>query len=103
MAYWPLSMQLIVMNQHVNGLYIFTDKKLIPRENFVEIVEQAIRGGARVVQLREKQVNIKEIYELGGKLLEITSRYTIDSGINYFLGIVQQQNLQVYQALLLPF
>ena len=90
MAYWPLSMQLIVMNQHVNGLYIFTDKKLIPRENFVEIVEQAIRGGARVVQLREKQVNIKEIYELGGKLLEITRKHNVPLIINDYVDIAYE-------------
>jgi thiamine-phosphate pyrophosphorylase len=75
------------MNQSINGLYIITDKKLIPRENFAKMVEQAIRGGARVVQLREKQVNIKEIYELGSKLLEITRKYNVPLIINDYVDI----------------
>lgn len=75
------------MKQLLYGLYIITDKKLIPRENFIEIVEQAIRGGARVVQLREKQVNVKEINEIGKKLLEITRRYNVPLIINDYVDI----------------
>jgi thiamine-phosphate pyrophosphorylase len=78
------------MNQSINGLYIITDKKLIPRGNFVEIVEQAIMGGARIVQLREKQVNIKEIYELGGKLLEITRKHNVPLIINDYVDIAYE-------------
>jgi len=78
------------MNQSINGLYIITDKKLIPRGNFVEIVEQAIMGGARVVQLREKQVNIKEIYELGSKLLEITRKHNVPLIINDYVDIAYE-------------
>lgn len=36
------------------GLYAITDATLIPAEHFVETVEQAIRGGARVIQYRNK-------------------------------------------------
>ena len=75
------------MKQLLNGLYIITDKKLIPRENFIENVEQAIRGGAKVVQLREKQVNIKEIHDLGTKLLEITRKYGVPLIINDYVDI----------------
>ena len=75
------------MNHSLNGLYIITDKKLIPRENFTEKVEQAIIGGARVVQLREKQVNTREIYELGSKLLEITRKYNVPLIINDYVDI----------------
>jgi len=75
------------MNQSINGLYIITDKKLIPRENFAEIVEQAIMGGASIVQLREKQVNTKEIYELGSKLLEITRKHNVPLIINDYVDI----------------
>ncbi|MCL4244023.1 MAG: thiamine phosphate synthase, partial [Candidatus Dadabacteria bacterium] len=36
------------------GLYLITDRKLIPRERFAETVEAAVRGGASILQLREK-------------------------------------------------
>ncbi len=75
------------MNQSINGLYIITDKKLIPRDNFTEKVEQAIRGGARVVQLREKQVNMKEICELGRSLREITRKHNVPLIINDYVDI----------------
>ena len=75
------------MNHSLNGLYIITDKKLIPRENFAEKVEQAIIGGARIVQLREKQVNTREIIKLGSKLLEITRKYNVPLIINDYVDI----------------
>ncbi|HXH02278.1 MAG TPA: thiamine phosphate synthase [Candidatus Competibacteraceae bacterium] len=40
-----------------NGLYVLTDATLIPAERFVATVEQAIRGGARVVQYRDKSTD----------------------------------------------
>ena len=75
------------MNHSLNGLYIITDKKLIPRGNFTGIVEQAVRGGARIVQLREKQPNTREIIDLGAKLLEITSKYNVPLIINDYVDI----------------
>jgi len=38
----------------LRGLYVITDEKLIPQNNFVETVELALRGGARLVQYRDK-------------------------------------------------
>ena len=75
------------MNHCINGLYIITDKKLIPRENFAQKVEQAIIGGARVVQLREKQFNTREILELGSSLLKITRKYNVPLIINDYVDI----------------
>lgn len=75
------------MDHRINGLYIITDKKLIPRDNFTQKVEQAIRGGARIVQLREKQFNPKEILELGSSLLEITRKYNVPLIINDYVDI----------------
>jgi len=66
----------------LKGLYVITDKKLIPRERFLETVEKAIRGGARIVQLREKKASREEIITLGKGLLEVTRRYGIPLIIN---------------------
>ena len=64
------------------GLYIITDQKLIPRERFLETVEAAVRGGASILQLREKDTPHDEVIGLGKKLLGITSRYGIPLIIN---------------------
>lgn len=64
------------------GLYIITDQKLIPRERFAETVEAAVRGGAGILQLREKDTPRDEIVEIGKELLGITRRYGIPLIIN---------------------
>ena len=57
------------------GLYLITDTKLIPRERFVETIEAAVRGGATMVQLREKETPREEVIRLGQALLAVTKRY----------------------------
>lgn len=59
----------------LRGLYVITDTHLIPRERFVETVEAAVRGGATMVQLREKTAPREEIIRLGRELLAVTRRY----------------------------
>ena len=66
----------------LKGLYAITDKKLIPRDRFVETVEKVIRGGAKIIQLREKDSPEEEIIRLGKELLKITRRYGIPLIIN---------------------
>lgn len=66
----------------LKGLYVITDKKLIPRDRFIETVEKAIRGGAKIIQLREKGTPEEEIIRLGKELLKITRRYGIPLIIN---------------------
>jgi len=53
------------MKKKLTGLYVITDKKLIKRDKFVETVEKSIKGGARIVQLREKGSSHDEILALG--------------------------------------
>ncbi len=65
------------MNRHVKvrGLYVITDTRLIPRDRFVETVEAAVRGGATMVQLREKETPRKEVIQLARDVLAVTRRY----------------------------
>lgn len=70
------------MKRMLNGLYVITDKKLIPRDRFAATVEEAVRGGASVVQLREKNTPKDEIIDLGKSLLKITAKYGVPLIIN---------------------
>lgn len=65
------------MSVHVklHGLYVITDTNLIPRSRFTDTVEAALRGGATMVQLREKTAPREEIIRLGKELLAVTRRY----------------------------
>ncbi|HEX9665322.1 MAG TPA: thiamine phosphate synthase [Thermodesulfobacteriota bacterium] len=65
------------MQYQIKGLYVITDEKLIPRNRFVETVEKAIKGGAKIVQLREKQSSSEDILRLAEELLKLTRRYNV--------------------------
>ena len=70
------------MKYRLSGLYAITDKKLIARAGFVGTVENAIRGGVRVLQLREKDTEAAEVVSLGKDILKITKSYGIPLIIN---------------------
>ena len=57
------------------GLNVITDQHLMPRERFVDMVEAALRGGAKIVQLREKHTPPDAVAQLGQALLRVTRHY----------------------------
>src|SRR5918912_2415200 len=65
----------VSVHAKLRGLYAITDTHLIPRERFVETVEAAVRGGATMIQLREKETPRAEMVRLGKAVLEVTRRY----------------------------
>lgn len=72
------------MDFELKGLYAITDEKLIPRSRFLETVEKALAGGARILQLREKTAPPDEIISLGKELLALTGRYGVPLIVNDF-------------------
>jgi len=64
------------------SVYLVTDRRNKTDEEFLNIIEEAIKGGTTVVQLREKTASTKEFYELALKVKEITSRYGVPLLIN---------------------
>ncbi|EFM43609.1 putative thiamine-phosphate diphosphorylase, partial [Corynebacterium accolens ATCC 49726] len=53
-------------------LYLITDPELTGgRDQVVPIVQEAVRGGATVVQLRDKDANDEEIEATARELLEV--------------------------------
>jgi thiamine-phosphate pyrophosphorylase len=84
-GYLKKSVDLVIlerMDYPLKRLYAITDKKLIPRDRFIETVEKAVRGGAKIIQIREKDTPEEEIIWLGKGLLEVTRRYRIPLIIN---------------------
>src|SRR5262245_52446688 len=65
----------VSVHAKLRGLYAITDTHLIPRERFVATVEAAVRGGATMIQLREKETPREEMVQLGKAVLEVTRRY----------------------------
>ena len=64
------------------SVYLVTDSRDKTEEEFLVIIEEAIKGGTSIVQLREKTASTKDFYELALKVKEITSRYDVPLLIN---------------------
>ena len=59
------------------SLYFITDSTNYSEEEFLHRVEQALMGGATLLQLREKEKSTREYIELAEKLHAITKRYNV--------------------------
>ena len=58
-------------------LYFITDSTNYTEEEFLFRVEQALKGGATLLQLREKEKSTREYIELAEKVHEIAKRYNV--------------------------
>ena len=59
------------------SLYFITDSTNYTEEAFLYRVEQALQGGATLLQLREKNKSTREYIALAEKIHEITMRYDV--------------------------
>ncbi len=59
------------------SLYFITDSTCVPENRFFQVLEAACKGGATIVQLREKDRSTREYMELARATHEITTRYGI--------------------------
>lgn len=64
------------------SLYLVTDKRNKTDDEFLEIIEEAIKGGTTVVQIREKEGETLDFYNLALKVKEITSKYNVPLIVN---------------------
>ena len=63
------------------SLYLVTDKS-DDVEKFLNTIEEAIKGGTTVVQIREKTAETLDFYNLALKVKEITTKYHVPLIIN---------------------
>ncbi|MBI5238135.1 MAG: thiamine phosphate synthase [Deltaproteobacteria bacterium] len=56
-------------------LYLITDRKLRPDEDLMPAVKEALDAGARLIQLREKDLPARRLLELARELRALTARY----------------------------
>lgn len=77
----------ITKNQIDYKLYLVTDRNVLGERDLIQSVEEAIKGGTTIVQLREKNCSSLDFYELAVKVKEVTSKYNIPLVINDRLDI----------------
>lgn len=69
------------MNNLDLSLYLVTNNSE-DEEKFLNIVEESLKGGVSVVQLREKKAETLDFYNLALKVKEITQKYNVPLIIN---------------------
>ena len=70
-------------------IYLVTDEKACNRKDLYKCIEEAIKGGVKIVQLREKNISTKDFYEKALKVKEICKNYGVLFIINDRLDIAQ--------------
>lgn len=63
-------------------LYVIIDKNLAGKRDVVEVASEVIKGGAKVIQLRAKDVSAKDFLKLGLDLRVLTK----DSDVNFIIN-----------------
>ena len=63
-------------------LYLVTDSEILKDRDFYKCIEDAIKSGVTMVQLREKNTDGKEFLEKAIKLRELTNKYNVTFVIN---------------------
>ncbi len=69
------------MNNLDLSLYLVTNNSK-DEEKFLNIIEESLKGGVSVVQLREKKAETLDFYNLALKVKEITQKYNVPLIIN---------------------
>jgi thiamine-phosphate pyrophosphorylase len=64
------------------SLYLVTDRRWLGGKSLESAVEEAIQGGATVVQLREKDISSREYLEIARRVKAVTYRLRIPLIIN---------------------
>ena len=73
-------------------LYAVTDRAWLGKQTLYEQVEQALKGGATFVQLREKELDSKAFLEEAVEIQELCRKYQIPFVINDNVGIALKIN-----------
>ena len=66
----------------IQGLYAITDPRLISEENLISAVKEAILGGAKVIQYRNKSVSPDRQHEQAAQLSHLCKQYRVCFIIN---------------------
>lgn len=71
------------------SLYLVTDRNFLKGRRLSEVVEDAIKGGVTLVQVREKDISTREFYKVALEVKEVTDKYKVPLIINDRIDIAQ--------------
>ncbi|MCB2292849.1 thiamine phosphate synthase [Clostridium algoriphilum] len=64
------------------SLYLITDREMLVDTDIYTAVEEAIKGGVTLVQLREKDISTLDFYNIASKIKTVTDKYKVPLIIN---------------------
>lgn len=71
------------MNKNLDySLYLVTDRDILGNRDLCKAVEDSIKGGATIVQLREKFIDDEKFLEIAKEVQKVTKKYNIPLIIN---------------------
>lgn len=71
------------------SLYLVTDRDVLVDTDIYTAVEEAIKGGVTLVQLREKSLSTLEFYNIAVKIKIVTDKYKVPLIVNDRIDIAQ--------------
>lgn len=74
------------------SLYLITDRRFLKNKTICDAVEEAIKGGVTLVQVREKEASTREFYNVAVKVKEVTDKYNIPLLIDDRIDIALASN-----------
>ncbi len=71
----------------IAGLYVIADTEALRGRSHVELVEQAIRGGASIVQLRDKMQARRDVLVVARELKSLCNKHGVMFIVNDYLDV----------------
>ncbi len=66
----------------VSGLYPIIDTSIVPKDKITTVAKAIISGGARILQLRAKELQVRDLMEVSLCVKEVTQRAAVTFIIN---------------------
>ncbi len=73
--------------KRLKGLYVIIDTAVLNGRGHVEVASQVIRGGAKVIQLRDKECGKKQLLSIAGEMKNLCNEQDVMFIINDYLDI----------------
>ena len=73
--------------KHIAGLYVIIDTEALRGRSQIEVASQAIRGGAKTIQLRDKLLSKKELLPIAHRLRNLCAEHDVLFIVNDYLDI----------------
>ncbi len=73
--------------KHISGLYVIIDTQALKGRSHIEVAKQVIRGGARIIQLRDKLTPKNKLLPIAQQLEKLCAEHDVLFIVNDYLDL----------------